>query len=242
MHSRGGFVKTKRVVVSLGLVLIAAFAARASLAALHHWGSAPVAAPAYSPGLGEKGEGLEGIEAYWNDRITYPTGKFNPAWIRKAAAEDARVERAVPAGHKRGEKTGGKASAADGAGTTGTAAGTTAGGDLSTAGTGGTAAATLLDTTSFTSLGPRPLRMTGCSGCFNYTTTEGRVNAVVIDPTTTTNGSIVAYAASVGGGVWKTTNCCAQATTTWNVVSDDPLISAISIDTLTIDPNDHNTI
>ena len=52
--------------------------------------------------------------------------------------------------------------------------------------------------------------MTGCSGCFNYTRTEGRDQRIVVDPTTTTNGSIVAYAASVGGGVWKTTNCCTR--------------------------------
>src|SRR5438067_768805 len=42
-------------------------------------------------------------------------------------------------------------------------------------------------------------------------------------------------------GVWKTANCC-SASTTWTVMTDDPLISAISIDTLAIDPNDHNTI
>ncbi len=45
-------------------------------------------------------------------------------------------------------------------------------------------------TTSFIALGPQPERMTGCSGCFNYTTTEGRVNAIAVDPTTTVNGSI----------------------------------------------------
>ena len=98
-----------------------------------------------------------------------------------------------------------------------------------------------LSTTNFTALGPQPLRMTGCSGCFNYTTTEGRVNAIAVDPTTTTNGSIVAYLGSVGGGVWKTTNCC-SATTNWSSVTDDPLISTISIDTVTIDPSNHNTI
>ena len=98
-----------------------------------------------------------------------------------------------------------------------------------------------LSTTNFTALGPQPLRMTGCSGCFNYTTTEGRVNAIALDPTTTTNGSIVAYLGSVGGGVWKTTNCC-SATTNWTVVTDDPLISTTSIDTVTIDPSNHNTI
>ena len=83
--------------------------------------------------------------------------------------------------------------------------------------------------------------MTGCSGCYDYTTTAGRVNAIVIDPTTTTNGSIVAYAASVGGGVWKTTNCCSNSTT-WTVTTDNPLLSTISVDSLAIDPNDHNVI
>ena len=83
--------------------------------------------------------------------------------------------------------------------------------------------------------------MTGCSGCFSYGLTEGRVNAIVVDPTTTTNGSIVAYLGSVGGGVWKTTNCCSSSTS-WSPVTDDPLLSTISIDTVTIDPNNHNTI
>jgi len=83
--------------------------------------------------------------------------------------------------------------------------------------------------------------MTGCSGCFDYTTTEGRVNAIAIDPTTTVNGTIVAYIGPVGGGVWKTTNCCSD-TTTWTVVTDDPLISTTAIDSVVIDPNDHNTI
>jgi hypothetical protein len=98
-----------------------------------------------------------------------------------------------------------------------------------------------LNPNSFTALGPQPMRMTGCSGCFNYTTTAGRVNDIVVDPTTTTNGSIVAYLASVGGGVWKTTNCC-TATTSWTLMTNDPLLSTISIDTLALDPHDHNTI
>ena len=51
----------------------------------------------------------------------------------------------------------------------------------------------------------------------------------------------MAYSGAVGGGVWKTTNCC-SATTTWTVVTDDPLISTTAIDTLAIDPSNHNTI
>src|SRR6185369_12911560 len=98
-----------------------------------------------------------------------------------------------------------------------------------------------LTSTGFTALGPAPLQMTGCSGCYNYTKTEGRVNAIAVDPTTTVNGSIVAYSASVGGGVWKTTNCCSDMTT-WTVVTDDPLIATTSIDTVTIDPGNHNTV
>jgi hypothetical protein len=96
-------------------------------------------------------------------------------------------------------------------------------------------------TSNFTALGPQPERMTGCSGCFDYTTTEGRVNSMAVDPTTTVNGSIVAYLGSVGGGVWKTTNCCSNSTS-WTVVTDDPLISTTAIDSVTIDPNDHNTV
>ncbi len=99
----------------------------------------------------------------------------------------------------------------------------------------------MLSPLGFTALGPQPERMTGCTGCFDYTTTAGRINDIKIDPTTTTNGSIVAYAASVGGGVWKTTNCCSSSTT-WTVMTDDPLVSTTNIDSLTIDPNNHNTI
>jgi hypothetical protein len=98
-----------------------------------------------------------------------------------------------------------------------------------------------LSSGGFTSLGPTPLRMTGCSLCFDYTITEGRVNDIVVDPTTTTQGSIVAYLGSDGGGVWKTTNCCTPATS-WSSVTDDPLLATINIDTLTIDPNNHNVI
>ena len=98
-----------------------------------------------------------------------------------------------------------------------------------------------LNPNSFTALGPMPEHMTGCSGCYDYGTTEGRVNAIVTDPTTTTIGSIVAYMGSVGGGVWKTTNCC-TANTTWTVMTDSPLLATTSIDTLALDPNNHNTI
>src|SRR5215471_259837 len=162
------------------------------------------------PGSGSDSEaaGLEQLEQYWHDRLTFPTGRFDPAWVRAAAAQHARMATGVPAGLQL------KLDPAN---------------------------PNALSTSSFTALGPQPLRMTGCSGCFDYGKTEGRINAFAVDPTTTTNGSIVAYSGPVGGGVWKTTNCCSD-TTTWTVVTDDPLISTTSIDTIVIDPNDHNTV
>ncbi|MFZ1710565.1 MAG: hypothetical protein WAW20_18440 [Anaerolineae bacterium] len=43
-------------------------------------------------------ESLMAIGDYWYHRVSYPTGQFNPAWVREAAAQDSQVERAVPAG------------------------------------------------------------------------------------------------------------------------------------------------
>src|SRR5881398_1388134 len=162
------------------------------------------------PGANSRDEGtrLAELEQYWQDRLTYPTGRFDPAWLRAAAVQHARMTSGVPAGQHL------KLNLAN---------------------------PNALSTTNFTPLGPQPERMTGCFNCYDYTTTEGRVNAIAIDPTTTTNGSIVAYSGAVGGVVWKTTNCCG-ASTTWTVVTDDPLISTTAIDTVTIDPNNHNTI
>jgi hypothetical protein len=164
----------------------------------------------YMPIPGGEVDELDEMELDWHNRLTYPTGRFDPQWVRNAAVQDARIARAMPQGVQ--------ATSADQTNTTST-----------------------LDPSGFTALGPRPLRMTGCSGCFSYGLTEGRVNDIAIDPTTTTNGSIVAYLGSVGGGVWKTTSCC-SSTTSWTPVTDDPLLATISIDTVTIDPGNHNTI
>jgi hypothetical protein len=106
--------------------------------------------------------------ANWNsigrDRLTFPTGRFDPAWLRAAAAQHARMTTGVPTGKHLKLKL---------------------------------ANPNALSTTNFTALGPQPERMTGCSGCFDYTTTEGRVNSIAVDPTTTVNGSIVAYAGAL---------------------------------------------
>ncbi len=166
------------------------------------------------------GERLISEEEYWNHRLTYPTGRYSPAWTRKAAEQDLAITRGTPAGRK--GLTLNTSATANGKAT-------------------GSEKTSILNPTSFVALGPMPEHMTGCSGCYDYGLTEGRINAIVTDPTTTTNGSIVAYAGSVGGGVWKTTNCCTSSTT-WSVTTDSPLLATTSIDTLALDPNDHNTI
>ena len=166
-------------------------------------------------------------ETYWNHRLTYPTGNFNPEWVRRAVQQDARIKRAIPAGKKRTVPVARMA------------------GGTTRLGANPELTVSPATSSSFLAVGPAPEHMTGCSGCYDYGTTEGRINDIVIDPTTvpptTTNGNIVAYAGSVGGGVWKTTNCC-LASTSWTVMTDDPLISTTSIDSITIDPNNHNTV
>jgi hypothetical protein len=177
-------------------------------------GSSGTVSTKFTPGHAPTdAERLISEEEYWNHRLTYPTGRYSPAWVRKAAEQDRAIKRGVPAGRK---------------------------GVALNRGIEG-ANVLPLNPTGFTALGPEPEHMTGCSGCYDYGTTEGRVNTIVTDPTTTTNGSIVAYLGNVGGGVWKTTNCC-TASTTWTVTTDSPLLSTTSIDTLAIDPNNHNTI
>jgi uncharacterized repeat protein (TIGR01451 family) len=160
---------------------------------------------------GSRYEALLEQEAYWAARVTYPTGKFDPEWVRQALRQDAEVERGLPAGAER--PIGGRFAMSP----------------LS------------LSPTGFTALGPMPEKMTGCTGCFDYGTTAGRVNSIAIDPTTTTPGSIVAYIATVGGGVWKTTTCC-SGSTSWSPMTDDAVIGTQSIDTVTIDPSNHNTV
>lgn len=147
-------------------------------------------------------------EEYWAHRLSYPTGDFDPAWVREAAEQDALIPRSVPAGRQPRFNSSAHFSLSAG---------------------------------GFIPLGPQPERMTGCSGCFDYANTEGRVNTIAIDPTTTSNGSIVAYIGAVGGGVWKSTNCC-SGSTSWTAVTDDALVSTTGIDSVTIDPNNHNTI
>jgi len=58
--------------------------------------------PRYMPVPGsnsqEETAGLVQLEQYWNDRLTFPTGRFNPAWVRAAAAQHDRMPTGVPFG------------------------------------------------------------------------------------------------------------------------------------------------
>ncbi|HET7529697.1 MAG TPA: hypothetical protein VFJ98_01935 [Mycobacteriales bacterium] len=198
----------------LGALALLALGSRSG----HDAGGGPVAGARSSVAavadVGE-GEDLNAAARYWDQRLTYPTGHFDPAWLRRAARQDAAVPRRMPAGTHSATAP---SSSADGA-----------------------AGAATLAADGFTSLGPAPVTSTGCTGCYSYTTTSGRINALAVDPTTTAQGSITAYAASVGGGVWKTTTCC-TASTTWSAVTDDPLLADISVDAIAVDPKDPQTV
>src|SRR5437899_1004391 len=52
----------------------------------------------YMPVPGGKPDDLDRMELEWNNQLTYPTGIFNPAWLRLAAAVDALIPRGIPAG------------------------------------------------------------------------------------------------------------------------------------------------
>src|SRR5438067_311960 len=103
------------------------------------------------PVPGGEPDDLNRLEVEWNNRLTYPTGLFDPAWVRLAAATDALISRAVPAGLQSTKLNSSESPLA-------------------------------LSATSFTALGPQPEHMTGCTGCYNYVTTEGRVNSIAVDP------------------------------------------------------------
>src|SRR5262245_34066582 len=142
----------RRQVLSASVVGLIAFGVVAVALAMpgHHTSkaTAPPSAAAYMPVPGGDVDHFAAMDAYWNDRLTYPTGHFNPAWLRAAKRQDARIATRRPQLNGEGVAT-------------------------------------------WTALGPKPERMTGCTGCYDYGFTEGRINALVVDPTTTTQGSIV---------------------------------------------------
>lgn len=91
----------------------------------------------------------------------------------------------------------------------------------------------------FVALGPMPENNSQMS----YGAVSGRINVIAVDPVSPN----IAYAASDGGGIFKTTTCCSLAaapanTTSWQPITDLPELSGLSISDLVIDPHDHNTL
>src|SRR5690242_17085150 len=87
------------VVAAVGVALFVT----ALVAGSAHWTHATKAsAPArYMPVPGgDVGEGLNQMDGYWNDRVTYPTGNFNPAWLRHAAEQADSIPSGIPAGRQ----------------------------------------------------------------------------------------------------------------------------------------------
>src|SRR2546423_15700339 len=87
----------RRRIVSTIVVGAVAFAALVAGSRLWTVAHPSVSPAAYMPVPGgEKGEQFAAMDSYWNDRLTYPTGRFNPAWLRHAARQDARLVSRVP--------------------------------------------------------------------------------------------------------------------------------------------------
>ncbi len=149
---------------------------------------------------------IPGNGDFWAVRAAYPTGRFEPTWLRDAAVADRDIRRGIPAGRVPKRSVDAQR-------------------------------AINLPDDQFTALGPQPLQTDGCQSCFSFGRVAGRTNVIISDPVDPT----IAYVGSDGGGVWKTTDCC-DADTTWQPVTDDPLLASIAIGDLTFDPNDSDTI
>jgi hypothetical protein len=93
-----------------------------------------------------------------------------------------------------------------------------------------------LGSSQWTFLGPQP-KLFG-----NYGIVTGRVNVLAVDPRSPdAQGRQTVFAATDGGGVWKSTDCCG-AGTTWRTVTDQPNVSGIAIGELHIDPNNPDIV
>lgn len=112
-----------------------------------------VAEPGESPGSDTEHQLT--LDKYWQTRVTYPTGKFNPKWLADAARQDSlNVGRGVPAGRV-------------------------------TYSPRNAPSLVTLDPNAWTNLGPAPLESDTCQACFTYGRVAGRVNDIVVDPANT---------------------------------------------------------
>jgi hypothetical protein len=101
-QGQGGFFNLRALlgltVCFLGLAL-GIFAARESL--LRRVSEPPRYMPVPGGNLQGEAAGLAQLEQYWHDRLTYPTGRFDPAWGGAPAPHPAPMKSGVPAGQKR---------------------------------------------------------------------------------------------------------------------------------------------
>src|SRR5437773_7137509 len=101
LAGRFGFLQI-RALVAILLLCAAIGLAKFSLAPLPTGNGererADVDRSPYMPVPDGDADDLNRMEEEWNNRLTYPTGIFNPAWMRLAAVQDTLVQRAVPAG------------------------------------------------------------------------------------------------------------------------------------------------
>ncbi len=87
----------------------------------------------------------------------------------------------------------------------------------------------------WTFLGPSPLLNSGSK-------VAGRTNVIAVDPSgPDINGLHTVFAATDGGGLWKSTTCCTAATT-WRNVTDDRAIASTAIGDIYIEPSNPNVI
>jgi len=82
-------------------------------------------------------------------------------------------------------------------------------------------------------MGPQPVNEL-FSVNSGFPTASGRVTAIAVDPSDATGQTV--YIGGAAGGVWKTTN----GGTSWTVLTDTQ--PSLAIGSITIDPNNHNTI
>jgi len=93
-----------------------------------------------------------------------------------------------------------------------------------------------LSTTTWTSIGPSPLSITGATGNVNFNV-SGREAGIAADPTDPN----VIYVAPAGGGVWKTTNATsAGAGLSWTPLTDTQ--ATLSMGAIAVAPSDPQVI
>lgn len=92
-------------------------------------------------------------------------------------------------------------------------------------------------TTTWTTMGPRPLDYSTQPSGYKYGIASGRMNAIAFEP----GNPSVAYVGGSVGGVWKTTNCCSSGTV-WTPLWDSPTLGANAIGAITVDPNNPNVV